>query len=528
MIKQISCANKLRLSRSTKMKKWAPYSLVIPEWSNWMRDRSPTVIDQMDPRLISWWDSVQNEAEEANIQASKESSSQRLLVKEKHHLSLNLRDLQYQFPVECVFNEYDNNTNSMFDCKAASSADQKPTTTPMRSASRTSFPSSLSGVAYRFNNPNRNPFAHFGENYDSFTSPHNSKRKDTGQDGCLRHTIRARLCSAKDACNLELRKIIDGLNEYVEKGLLYSETADDILSGHEAADDLEDKQTLLLQQQQQQQHNDVAHDKSNNVSAEPFQQYNMDEYLLKWDALNQQSTSNEGLNDMATFISEDAYLPTPFILTLQDLICLAQSVLDTDLEVFLENSGACADTVSSIQQIGEKWDYHKDWPCRTWYVRLLLSIAALNRVVEWWQAERSFWASSSAAIASTPTATASNSTTTTVTPLFKPLVINTLTGNYYNLNNPFQQQQFDTSGAFYMNDSPATSNDFGSTRFSTTKTPRTRDNSTYSFAPYDNDDETYQLQEEAEIGQSGTIVMELSLNSSIVQYLSPVWQDVVG
>ncbi|RUS12589.1 hypothetical protein BC937DRAFT_87463, partial [Endogone sp. FLAS-F59071] len=47
--------------------------------------------------------------------------------------------------------------------------------------------------------------------------------------------------------------------------------------------------------------------------------------------------------------------------------------------------------VRQIQQRGVQWDQNPNWPCRGWYVRLLLGVAALNRIVEWWEAEKGFW-----------------------------------------------------------------------------------------------------------------------------------------
>lgn len=409
-------AQKLQSSRLAKIRKWLPYhQYTNPKWVNWMDCNDINTND----KVTSWWNSVIKQPDN-NVESVNQQQNPKLPPaldkKHKHYMSLNLHELPYQFPTtESVVN---NSTTG---------------STPTRS----SFSMNSGSVGYRFNNPNKNPFQHFGENYDSFTSPLKIPAKQP-HSGCPRLTIKTRLYSAKDACNLELRRIIDGLNEYVEKGLLYQKEEQD---------------------------------------------------LLKWDATIKQKNTINNDQDIVSMISEDSYLPTPFILTLQDVICLAQSVLDTDLEIFLENSGACADTVSSIQAVGMKWDYNREWPCRKWYVRLLLSVAALNRVVEWWQAERSFWSAntvSNTTVTPTPTTT-SNSTTTTVTPLFKPTL-------------PNEDNMIS----------------------------RTRDNSVISSSLNTNEDETCQLQEEAEIGQSRTIVMELSLTSSTIQYLSPVWHDVIG
>lgn len=431
----------------------------------------------VDPKITHWWNSIQPQEDCFNNTPLQ-------------HMSIDLHDSQYQFPPNKP--DYHSDEESLSDhCATPATILPVLKSTPTRSTFRSSFPpaanttNNTGSIGYRFNNPNKNPFSHFGNNYDSFTSPH-GKRKSSGTN-CPRRTIKTRLQSAKDACNLELRGIIDGLNEYVEKDLLYFETPDDILN-HES---------------EEHQYKQVF-----NQPVEPIEyEIQQDQDLLEWDALKDKTPLP--LQEIVTMISEDDYLPTPFILTLQSLICLAQSVLDTDLEIFLENPGAGADTVSNIQSVGGNWDYYKEWPCKEWYVRLLLGVAAFNRVVEWWQAERSFWATSSSII--TPTTTTSASTTTTVTPLFKPLTINS--------NQP---ENFSFG---IMNEPTAPSIDETSR---TTRVPRTRDNSVMSTFMQSENEEICQLQEEAEMGQSSTIVMELSLNPSIVQYLSPVWHDVIG
>ncbi|KAI7895292.1 uncharacterized protein EV154DRAFT_457800 [Mucor mucedo] len=452
-----SYASRLKESRSTKMRKWSLYHDSVPKWINWM-DES----DVVDPKITHWWNSIQPPQEDC-------FNAQRL--------SLDLHDSQYQFPLHKQ--DYQSDEESLSDCVTPAAVLPVLKSTPTRSTFRSSFPPAnapsvavTGNIGYRFNNPNKNPFSHFGDNYDSFTSPR-EKPKNNGAN-CPRHTIKSRLQWAKDACNLELREIIDGLNEYVEKDLLYFETPDDILN-HESEED-QYKQDFPVY--------DLQHDTS----------------LLDWD-----DKDLKPIQDIVTMISEDDDITTPFILTLQNLICLAQSVLDTDLEVFLENPGIGADTVSNIQSVGGNWEYYKEWPCKKWYVRLVLGVAAFNRVVEWWQAERKYWATPSSII--TPT-TNSASTTTTVTPLFKPLKVTSDLPDQFNL------------GAMMMNDPIDESR--------TTRVPRTRDNSVMSTFMQNDNEEACQFQEEAEIGQSSTIVMELSLKPSLVQYLSPVWHDVIG
>ncbi|KAF8913786.1 hypothetical protein CPB84DRAFT_1811305 [Gymnopilus junonius] len=47
--------------------------------------------------------------------------------------------------------------------------------------------------------------------------------------------------------------------------------------------------------------------------------------------------------------------------------------------------------VQRVQNIGKTWEDHPDWHGRNWYVQVLLAVASLSRVVEWWEAEKQFW-----------------------------------------------------------------------------------------------------------------------------------------
>ncbi|PWN29826.1 hypothetical protein BDZ90DRAFT_278074 [Jaminaea rosea] len=81
----------------------------------------------------------------------------------------------------------------------------------------------------------------------------------------------------------------------------------------------------------------------------------------------------------------------PFVPALQDIVGIALDVADMPIAALTSRSGACTEIIANIQSVGKAWDEHPDWPGRGWFVQLLLAVAGLSRVVEWWEAEKGFW-----------------------------------------------------------------------------------------------------------------------------------------
>ncbi|KZT42899.1 kinase-like protein [Sistotremastrum suecicum HHB10207 ss-3] len=81
----------------------------------------------------------------------------------------------------------------------------------------------------------------------------------------------------------------------------------------------------------------------------------------------------------------------PFMLTLHSIVSLCTDILDMPLSTLTSTPNACLQLVQKVQSIGKAWDEHPDWHGRAWYVQLLLAVAGLSRVVEWWEAEKQFW-----------------------------------------------------------------------------------------------------------------------------------------
>ncbi|KAE8214196.1 hypothetical protein CF327_g2370 [Tilletia walkeri] len=81
----------------------------------------------------------------------------------------------------------------------------------------------------------------------------------------------------------------------------------------------------------------------------------------------------------------------PYIPALQDLVTVAMEVLDTPIQSLTSRPGACSGVATNIQLIGKAWDSHPDWPGRDWYIKLLLAVAGLSRLMQWWEAEMGFW-----------------------------------------------------------------------------------------------------------------------------------------
>ncbi|EHS63719.1 AGC protein kinase [Puccinia graminis f. sp. tritici CRL 75-36-700-3] len=89
--------------------------------------------------------------------------------------------------------------------------------------------------------------------------------------------------------------------------------------------------------------------------------------------------------------SDEKFYNSPFVAALQEISSIATEILDTPAGVLAAKSHACVDVIHRVQQIGKSWDEHDDWPHRGWYVRVLLAVAGLSRVLEWWDAEKGFW-----------------------------------------------------------------------------------------------------------------------------------------
>ncbi|KAG9086177.1 hypothetical protein FS749_003854 [Ceratobasidium sp. UAMH 11750] len=81
----------------------------------------------------------------------------------------------------------------------------------------------------------------------------------------------------------------------------------------------------------------------------------------------------------------------PFMVTLHEMTAIATDVVDMSIATLTSQPKACTELVQKVQAIGRAWDEHPDWQGRGWYVQLLLAVAGLSRVVEWWEAEKQFW-----------------------------------------------------------------------------------------------------------------------------------------
>ncbi|KAG6854867.1 hypothetical protein C0991_012057 [Blastosporella zonata] len=81
----------------------------------------------------------------------------------------------------------------------------------------------------------------------------------------------------------------------------------------------------------------------------------------------------------------------PIMTALYDIIAVATDITDMSITQLTAQPKVCESLVQRVQNIGKAWDDHPDWHGRNWYVQVLLAVASLSRVVEWWEAEKQFW-----------------------------------------------------------------------------------------------------------------------------------------
>jgi serine/threonine-protein kinase RIM15 len=81
----------------------------------------------------------------------------------------------------------------------------------------------------------------------------------------------------------------------------------------------------------------------------------------------------------------------PIMTTLYAIISVATDITEMSISQITSQPKICEELVQRVQIIGKAWDEHPDWHGRNWYVQVLLAVAGLSRVIEWWEAEKQFW-----------------------------------------------------------------------------------------------------------------------------------------
>ncbi|KAF8592615.1 hypothetical protein K439DRAFT_1378858 [Ramaria rubella] len=102
-----------------------------------------------------------------------------------------------------------------------------------------------------------------------------------------------------------------------------------------------------------------------------------------------QSTQSNRRQSRAFF--DDPPAPDPFITSLHELTAIATDICEASISTLTSQPKACHELVAKVRSIGNAWDAHPDWPGRSWHMQVLLALASLTRVVEWWEAENKFW-----------------------------------------------------------------------------------------------------------------------------------------
>ncbi|GAA5922084.1 uncharacterized protein JCM15063_003180 [Sporobolomyces koalae] len=407
----------------------------------------------------------------------------------------------------------------------------------------------------------------------------------------VRSQIRQRLASAKESCDHELRRIIEGISTFVEKDLQqdlgtpmplsgfdegrFGELVqDDLAGGYTSSPDVESDGEVLVDTDQ------VDSDGGGSGTRRPPSRLKRALLSPGADGLVgsssrsfDASTSGSGSPRRASLVPRHRHLtsvprdgsasrsktgsnsssrsnsrsrsPLPpglrrssgqrspataflhsansklaesaFIVLLQEIITIATEIIDTPISKLTALPGSCAEYIGKVQQIGEGWNENPELPCRGWYVQLLLAVAGLSRVVEWWEAEKGFWSfddgdnedaepilfiSKGGHVDESPEIRARGDSVSV--PSLAP---------------PAGAQPPHWSPLGIDLGAPDESIDTRSTR---SRAP------TASAGPDDTRHRAEELKQAVEAITSQTLLMELSLDGQLFQYLSSAWQDIVG
>ncbi|KAF8980960.1 hypothetical protein BGZ46_003420 [Entomortierella lignicola] len=612
----------------------------------------------LGPKLVSWWKSVRRKSMSL-VQPRKPTDIPPMPSdsgKRKHREQAPFKESDQpkvgrsESPKESSASKKDVVSHSMFE-KPGTGPNSKPeqlilttalttteSTSPTKLGGTKSSPREKPGLSIQVNasppNVRRGSVMVRTSSFSAGISSANPPEGSPLQPGQERSnkTIRSMLEQYKSDCDEEMRKIIDGLNEYVEKGLNYVEDIEsmpdfssqqlDQTEVEEIEGWIENSQMEMEEAAIQQLSNDEEFDNVNDsdlfeedktprsdypgapqefgegyfpeisdseypMGDEPKMRYMRDSGEWSpspsWNggsiplhrkitrdsqqrshsrvsSLSRRQNSNSAYspatplnaspNANITLISEDSYQPTPFILTLQELISVAQLMLDTSLKTILDNKGACTNFVTKLQVIGKAWDYNRNWPCRAWYVKALLAVAGLARVVQWWEAERSHWMQSAnihikQKESSRPSSIYLSTQSSSGQMLTDPSVNPSESRNNVLLGGDRKLSESAHSQGYTQTDDNALREGKVEDAVEESEDSETEDNEDKPISitnlaeilERDSEEQTrltiediMQLKREAEKGQSKNIVMELSLDTSevMILYLSPSWTELLG
>ncbi|KAJ3123795.1 hypothetical protein HK098_001635 [Nowakowskiella sp. JEL0407] len=90
-------------------------------------------------------------------------------------------------------------------------------------------------------------------------------------------------------------------------------------------------------------------------------------------------------------ISSNSSTTSVFVTALQELMSIAQRILDLDDMLELMKPGECRRIISDILQLQQLWNEHEDWHCKEYIVRLLIVFANVARLVEMFEEDTRVW-----------------------------------------------------------------------------------------------------------------------------------------
>ncbi|GAA5875846.1 hypothetical protein JCM16303_004019 [Sporobolomyces ruberrimus] len=418
------------------------------------------------------------------------------------------------------------------------------------------------------------------------------ERKNVERQGFSMHTVRSqirqRLASAKESCDNELRRIIEGISTFVEKDLqqdigtpvlplAFDEgrfgelVQDDLAGGYTSSPDVESEGEAIvdtdhadsdggsgtrrppsrLVHSQLKASSETSSGKRRSVDAGAGSNsprrtslVPRHRHLTSVPRDGSSSRSKPGSNSSSRSNSRSRSPLPPglrrssgqrspaagflssansklaegaFIILLQEIITVATEILDTPISKLTARPGSCAEFIGKVQQIGEAWNENPELPCRGWYVQLLLAVAGLSRVVEWWEAEKGFWSFDEGDNEDAePILFISKGNNSEDSPEIRARV-DTLSVPALSPSSALQPARWSPLGIDL-----GVPDDAADARSTRSRDP------TAANIPEDPKHRAEELKHAVEAITAQTLLMELSLDGQLFQYLSSAWQDLVG